>query len=89
MELLTVINATHITGFKLKLSFNNGEEREVDLSSKLNMPVFEPLKDISYFKKFSLNPFTVEWDCGADFAPKYLYDLANQQDEKNTDIMYK
>lgn len=87
MELLTVTNAKHITDFKLKLSFNIGQEREVDLSSKLNMPVFEPLKDISYFKKFRLNPITIEWKCGVDFAPKYLYDLANQQDEKSADIM--
>lgn len=89
MDLLTITSAKHTTGYKLKLSFNNGEEREVDLSAKLNMPVFEPLKNVEYFKKFKLNPFTIEWNSGADFSPKYLYDLATQQEEKTTNTMYE
>ncbi len=81
MDLLTVTRARHTTGYKLKLSFNNGEEKEVDLADKLNMPVFEPLRNRDYFKKFKLNPFTIEWDSGADFSPEYLYHMATQQEE--------
>lgn len=80
MELLTVIAAKYISGYVLKLSFSNGEEKEVDLSSKLDLPVFEPLKDVGYFKKFKLNSFTVKWNSGADFDPQYLYDLASMQE---------
>lgn len=89
MDLLTVTSAKHTTGYKLRLSFNNGEEREVDLSAKLDKPVFKPLKNIEYFKKFKLNPFTIEWGSGADFSPKYLYDLATHQEEKTTNTMYE
>ena len=80
MDLLTVISAKHTTGYKLKISFSNGEDREVDLSTKLNKPVFESLRNIEYFKNFKLNPFTIEWGSGADFSPKYLYDLAIEQE---------
>lgn len=37
--------------------------------------VFEPLKDLNFFKRFSVKYNTVEWENGADFAPEYLLDL--------------
>ena len=56
--------------------FNNGERRIVDLRDSLKGTVFAPLKNIDYFKRFSIKFNTVEWDNGADFAPEYLYDLS-------------
>ena len=43
----------------------------VDLRSSLKGIVFEPLKDLDYFKRFSVKYNTVEWENGADFAPEY------------------
>lgn len=37
--------------------------------------VFEPLKDLNFFKRFSVKYNTVEWENGADFAPEYLLAL--------------
>ncbi len=72
---LEVTHAEYLEGYKLRLTFNNGETRVVDLSSSLNGEVFAPLKDIEYFKRFSIKFNTVEWENGADFAPEYLYEL--------------
>lgn len=80
MKLLTVTNATHIRAYQLELTFSNGEVRLVDLKDRLDKPVFIPLKDIAYFKSFRLNPFTIEWENGADFAPEYLFKLADQKE---------
>jgi len=75
MELIKIVNARYLEGYKLELHFNNGTSKVVDLSNEIYGEVFEPLKDIDYFKRFSLNPFTIEWENGADFSPEYLYEL--------------
>jgi hypothetical protein len=38
--------------------------------------VFEPLKDVEYFKRFKVAPDlgTLVWPNGADFAPEFLHD---------------
>ena len=74
---MEVIKAEYIDGFRLLLLFNNGERRIVDLSNSLNGSVYTPLKDIEYFKRFSIKFNTVEWENGADFAPEYLYEIGS------------
>ncbi|MCK9401111.1 MAG: DUF2442 domain-containing protein [Bacteroidales bacterium] len=77
MELIKVVRAKYIEGYKIEFQFNNGIIKTIDLSNEIYGEVFEPLKNLEYFKKFSLNPFTIEWENGADFAPDYLYKLGN------------
>ncbi len=45
-----VKDASHIEGYKLKIRFENDEVKVVDLATYLDGGIFEPLKDISYFK---------------------------------------
>ena len=73
---IEVVKAEYIDGYKLLLLFNNGVRRIVDLSDSLKGSVFAPLKDISFFKHFSIKFNTVEWENGADFAPEYLYEIS-------------
>ena len=72
-----VVKAEYIDGYRLLLLFNNGERRIVDLSNSLKGTVFAPLKDINFFKRFSIKFNTVEWENGADFAPEYLYEISS------------
>jgi hypothetical protein len=80
-KMLEVIGAVYLEGFKIRVSFNNGDEGVVDLSEALWGPVFEPLKDPKRFKKFRVSDIfhTVDWENGADFAPEYLYDKMVEQ----------
>lgn len=67
-----VIHATYLEDYKIRLSFNDGAEGEVDLSSELYGEVFEPLQDKKFFKSFTLEGHTLSWSNGADFAPEFL-----------------
>jgi hypothetical protein len=62
---------------QLRLHFNNGVEKCVDLSSLLVGPVFEPLRDQWHFSQVQVDPIcqTVVWPNGADFAPEALLEL--------------
>ena len=76
MNLIWVTEAKYVSGYKIKLIFNDGVKAVVDLKDSIKGKIFHPLKDIEYFKKFKQNKWTIEWDCEADFAPEYLYKLA-------------
>ncbi len=67
-----VEKAKYVKDYKVWLSFNDGSEGEIDLSSELEGEIFEPLKDISFFKSFTLDGHTLSWKNGADFAPEFL-----------------
>lgn len=77
-----VIEAKHIGNYKIWISFNDGKKGNIDLSEKLSGKggVFEPLKDISYFRKFGIANGTLTWENGADFAPESLYGLIHPQE---------
>ena len=76
---LHVIRAEYISGHQVHLWFSDGAEGEIDLRDVLNGPIFEPLKDLNYFKRFRLEGHTLNWDNGADFAPEYLRGLVAVQ----------
>ena len=70
---LEVLEAEYLRDYLVKVKFNTGETKLVDLKESLQGPVFEPLKDLNYFKKFTIHFNTLEWQNGADFAPEYLF----------------
>lgn len=72
---IEVTKVEYLDGYRVKLLFNNGETKIVDLSQSLNGTVFAPLKDIEFFKRFEIKFNTIEWENGADFAPEYFYDI--------------
>ena len=74
---LEVSSAKYLGDYKIKLIFNNGECKTVDLFDKLIGKVFEPLKDKAYFQSFTIRFNTIECSNGADFAPEYLYEIGN------------
>ena len=71
---IEIIKAEYISGYKLRLWFNNGAVKDVDLSDSLRGNVFVPLQDKEFFKRFSIRFNTIEGENGADFAPEYLYE---------------
>ncbi len=75
--ILNIIEANYLDGFRVKLLFNDGLKRIVDLQNYMHSkkhPFFKSLKNVEEFKKFKLHK-TLIWDTGADIAPEYLYNL--------------
>ena len=68
-----VIDAKYVSDYKIKVTFDNGEQKIADFSKWFKGEVFEPLKDQNYFRKFFVDGWTISWSNGADVAPETLY----------------
>jgi len=68
----------YVSDHKLRLTFEDGSVREADLSQHLDGEVFEPLKNVSNFRKVHLNTDldTMVWENGADMSPDFLYEIS-------------
>lgn len=73
-----VIEALHVRGYIVFVRFQDGVEGEVDLQPQLYGEVFEPLKDLEYFRQIRVDSdlHTLVWPNGADLAPEFLYERA-------------
>ena len=69
-----VIDAEYLSDYRIKVTFDNGQERIVDCYKWLKGELFEPLKDKQYFQKFFVDGWTISWPNGADIAPETLYE---------------
>ena len=72
---LHVVDAKYLGDHRVFVRFSDETAGEIDLSQSLEGPVFEPLQDVEYFRRFSLEGHTLTWPNGADFAPEYLHSL--------------
>ena len=77
--ILRITKASVSGPFRLRLAFNDGVEKVVDLKDELTGPIFLPLRDRDFFEQVVLDRVcgTVAWPNGADFAPEALYELPN------------
>ena len=71
--LAQVIGARHVSDFIVSTRFDDGTEKRIDVSQWFKGPVFEPLKEANFFKKFFIEAGTLAWHNGVDIAPEALY----------------
>lgn len=73
-------------GYVLELCFDNDEWRRVDLQQHLTGEIFEPLKDIDYFRLVAVNSDidTIVWPNDADFSPDFLYEISESAGVEQT-----
>ena len=73
-----IMDAKSLGGFRVWIRFQGGLQGDVDLSGYTTFgPVFEPLAEESFFKKFTIQGGTLAWPNGADIAPERLYELVS------------
>ncbi len=73
-----VKNVRYVSGYKLELTFKDGMTGVIDLESELWGEMFEPLKDLDFFKQVRVDSEldTIVWPNGVDLAPEFLYEEA-------------
>ncbi len=59
--------------FTLFFVFENGENGVLDMKPMLDFGVFQQIKDLDKFKLVRIAFDTIEWDCGVDLDPEYIY----------------
>lgn len=64
-----------LTDYTLRLTFDDGSERVVDLTDDLWGPMGEPLRDPAYFRQVRVDPElrTIVWPNGFDLDPDVLH----------------
>lgn len=59
--------------YELILTFNNGEKRKFDVKTLFKYPMYEPLKNIGFFKLVKVDNMCVYWNDDIDICPDALY----------------
>lgn len=72
--MLEVTGASYVEGHVLRIQFSNGKEKLYDFSKEYDTGICRKLKDLDYFKCFTIDPFTIDWNNEIGFAPEYLYE---------------
>jgi hypothetical protein len=68
-----VIKVTALEDFILEVVFDNGQEGQLDMKPYLDLGVFRRLREPGAFQAVKTPFDTVEWDCGVDLDPEFLY----------------
>lgn len=77
-----VVSAKHVSGFIIATRFDDGTEKQIDISRWFKGPVFKPLRDSKFFKRFFIEAGTLAWPNGVDIAPEALYKAAETRRAK-------
>jgi len=59
--------------YVLSVVFENGESGKLDMKPILEFGIFRRIKDYDAFKRVRVSFDTIEWDCGVDLDPEYVY----------------
>lgn len=69
--------AEPLPNYKLKVLFDNGEQKEFDVEPFLNKGIFVELKDEEYFSQVRVAFGAVQWPNEQDFSNDTLYLLGS------------
>ena len=64
------------SNYSLVMTFSNGERRRFDMKPYLDLPVFRPLTNVSFFELARVDYGTVVWPGEIDIAPETLYECS-------------
>jgi hypothetical protein len=77
-DMPVVVDAQYDGDYRIRVTFDDASHNTIDFRTWLEGPVFEPLKDAQYFRRFFVSGGTITWPNGADIAPETLYAVAGR-----------
>lgn len=71
-----IISAEFLGGYRIRIGFDDGSSREIDLEPLLHGELYGPLREPALFAAVGIDPevHTLVWPNGADFDPAVLHD---------------
>jgi hypothetical protein len=75
----------------IKIEFGDGYAGTICLTPQLWGPIFEPLKDVNFFRQFRLEDGTIRWPNDADFCPdvlRYWCEAGGVRSQAETDAYF-
>lgn len=75
-EIHDIVDVEVTAEYELRVTFDDGAVRELNLSDQLDGPIFEPLRDPDLFARAEVDreSGTVAWPTGADLDPIVVYE---------------
>lgn len=59
--------------YVLSIVFDNGEHGVLDMKEILDFGIFQRIKSYEAFRRVRVAFDTIEWDCGIDLDPEFVY----------------
>ena len=59
--------------YTLFVVFDNGENGILDMKPILDFGIFQRIKNYETFRQVRVSFDTIEWDCGVDLDPEFIY----------------
>lgn len=63
-----------LENYKLKILFDNGEQKIYDMEKNIKEKFYRNLENLEYFKTVKVSGITLEWKNGEDIDPNELYE---------------
>jgi len=67
-----IVSVEVLKNFFLKVTFDDGEQKTIDMKPFIGGGISEELKDPAYFEKVYIDNGAITWPNGYDFCPVYL-----------------
>jgi hypothetical protein len=69
----SVIKVIPNRDFTLNITFDTGEQGALDMKPYLDFGVFQKIQEYEQFRRVRVVFDTIEWDCGVDLDPEFVY----------------